>query len=136
MVKAAACQGVLRSCVRILCSQFVAAVLALPEEGLASLPSRAFADFVVCLHSQKTHVAALRDMSSEAKLDKVLNAAQIELVWSCLPTPELEAIQQELLRTESVAGMRATMQSGGLALDTWWARSPSTLTRCIACRRS
>ena len=78
---------------------FVGAVLALPEEGVASLPSRAFADHVVCLHSQRAHVAALREEAS------VEEAALI--ATGVTPTAELQDVQERLLRTFDVVGVRS-----------------------------
>ena len=87
---------------------FVAGLLSLPDEGVSSLPSRAFADFVVCMHSQAAHIAALRDMQAGADQKELILAAVV-------PSASLKAVQAQLLRTFDVRGVRRALDR----LD-WW----------------
>ena len=86
---------------------FVAGVLALPEDTIDELPSRAFADFVVSLHAQRAHAASLQDRSSAEEIDIVKPGLT--------PTPQLSVVQQRLLLTFDVRGVRKALD-----LDTWW----------------
>ncbi len=89
---------------------FLCGVLALPDEAVITIPSRAFADFVVCLWSQKAHLAAMRDM-----MGKTGHAAGELDLSSVEASGELAAIQRRLLTKFDVRGVRSE-----LTVSRWW----------------
>lgn len=102
---------------------FVAGALALPEDGVSSLPRRAFADFVLCRHSQRAHVARLREVISDQE--------QLELVNSGMtPTVVLDEVRKRLLRTFDVTGVRATT-----SLGEWWQMMDEHIEQMLAVQK-
>lgn len=69
---------------------FVCGVLALPEASIPSLPARAFADFVICMHRLRAEQSAVR-ATMPASLLHMLSAG-FEL------HPSLHALQELMLR--------------------------------------
>ena len=87
---------------------FVCGVLSMHgNEEVVGLPPRAFADFVMCVHAQHAHTAALRKAVPPALLPIISEAFEL--------SPELSQAQQRLAKTFDLLWMRETF-----TVESWW----------------
>jgi len=82
---------------------FLCGALALPEEALPHLPSRAFADLVIGLQQQRAFEERVRQAASPKLLELIRAGFELK--------PELQRLQERLRCDFDIAALRATLSA-------------------------